>query len=54
MLYLGIDNHTIYGIIGTGRETVTAIKITPNTALFSGFWERPVLRKQTLRFQKPM
>lgn len=39
MLYLGIDNHTIYGIIGTGRETVTAIKITPNTALFSGFWE---------------
>ena len=28
--------------------------IKNRTDLFSGFWERPVLRKQTLRFQKPM
>ena len=29
-------------------------KIKNRTDLFSGFWERPVLRKQTLRFQKTM
>ena len=29
-------------------------QIKNKTDLFSGFWERPVLRKQTLRFQKPM
>ena len=29
-------------------------QIKNRTDLFSGFWERPVLRKQTLRFQKPM
>ena len=28
--------------------------IKNRTNLFSGFWERPVLRKQTLRFQKTM
>ena len=28
--------------------------IKNRTDLFSGFWERPVLRKQTLRFQKTM
>ena len=28
--------------------------IKNRTGLFSGFWERPVLRKQTLRFQKTM
>ena len=28
--------------------------IKNKTDLFSGFWERPVLRKQTLRFQKTM
>ena len=29
-------------------------QIKNRTDLFSGFWERPVLRKQTLRFQKTM
>ena len=29
-------------------------QIKNRTDLFSGFWERPVLRKQTLRFQKEM
>jgi len=28
--------------------------IKNRTDLFSGFWERPVLRKQPLRFQKTM
>jgi hypothetical protein len=28
--------------------------IKNRTDLFSGFWERPVLRKQILRFQKTM
>ncbi len=29
-------------------------QIKNRTDLFSGFWERPVLRKQPLRFQKTM
>ena len=41
-----------YAISGV---TLIIIELIKNrTDLFSGFWERPVLRKQTLRFQKPM